>query len=475
MGSGLFHTLNIGEQSLYNTRQGVDTASHNISNANTVGYSRQRVNLKTREPQLLGGVLAGSGSYIENITRTHNKFVERQLNRAQHISGEATGRFEALKSLESIFSPELASAVPDEITNFFNSLQELSVTPSDESIRAAVRESAKNVTSAFKRVDGDIKQRRVDLNDMIVQECAEINSRLYGIRQLNVQIQDAESTPGAVANDLRDQRDLLLRELTEKIQINYYEDDAGNFCLRGPDDTLLLDKTSVCEVTGSSSGSNEGFVDVVVRDPANGFTRNITRKMEGGRIKGLIEVRDNVCSDLLNKNNEMAANFVGRVNEIHSKGYGARDYEEFSGRGFFKPVSDIRTAAGAMDISDEILSTVDAISAAGTPFAVGDNIVANELLALKNEKFLDDGKSTLVEFYANYVGNLGIEINRTEHSKDANDIVVSDLQAQREASSGVSLDEEAINLMKWQSNFTASSKVITTVDEMLETVLSLKR
>jgi flagellar hook-associated protein 1 FlgK len=216
-------------------------------------------------------------------------------------------------------------------------------------------------------------------------------------------------------------------------------------------------------------------VDVVVRDPANGFTRNITRKMEGGRIKGLIEVRDNVCSDLLNKNNEMAANFVGRVNEIHSKGYGARDYEEFSGRGFFKPVSDIRTAAGAMDISDEILSTVDAISAAGTPFAVGDNIVANELLALKNEKFLDDGKSTLVEFYANYVGNLGIEINRTEHSKDANDIVVSDLQAQREASSGVSLDEEAINLMKWQSNFTASSKVITTVDEMLETVLSLKR
>ncbi|MEI6834076.1 MAG: flagellar hook-associated protein FlgK [bacterium] len=475
MGSGLFHTLNIGEQSLYNTRQGVDTASHNISNANTAGYSRQRVNLKTRQPQYLGGVLAGSGSYIENITRTHNKFVERQLNRAQQSSGEATGRFDGLKSLESIFSPELASGVPDEIGNFFNSLQDLSLSPSDEAIRNSVRENAKSVTSAFKRVNSEVNQRRSDLNEMIVQECVEINSRLNGIRELNIQIQDAEASPGAVANDLRDQRDMLLRELTEKVQINYYEDDAGNFCIRGPDDTLLVDKTSIAEFTATNNGSNDGFADIVIQDKTNGFMRNITRKMEGGRIKGLIEVRDNVCAGLINKNNEMAANFVGRVNDIHAKGFGIRDYDETAGRHFFKPITDINKAASEIDVSDEILGSTDAISVAATPLAVGDNIVANELLSLKTEKFLDDGRSNLVEFYANYVGNLGVEINRTEHLKDANDLVVSDLQAQRDASAGVSLDEEAISLMKWQSNFTASSKVITTVDEMLETVLSLKR
>ena len=475
MGSGLFHTLNIGEQSLYNTRQGVDTASHNISNANTVGYSRQRVNLKTRDPQLLGGVLAGSGSYIQNITRTHNKFVERQLNRAQQFSEEANGRFDALKSLESIFSPELASGVPDEITNFFNSVQELSISPNDEAVRNTVRENARNVASAFKRVDSEVRQRRSDLNDMIVQECTEINARLKGIRELNIQIQDAESTPGAVANDLRDQRDLLLRELTEKVQINYYEDDAGNFCIRGPDDTLLVDKTSVAEFTVAQNGSNDGFVDVVVQDRESGFNRNITRKIEGGRIKGLVEVRDNICAGLLNKNNQMAAEFVGRVNDVHTKGFGVRQYEESTGRTFFKPVDDINIAAMGMDLSDEVSGSIDAISVAATPMAVGDNIIANELLALKGEKFLDDGKSNLVEFYANYVGNLGVEINRCEHVKEANDMVVSDLQAQRESASGVSLDEEAINLMKWQSNFTASSKVITTVDEMLDTVLSLKR
>jgi flagellar hook-associated protein 1 len=475
MASGLFHTLNIGEQSLYNSRQGVDTASHNISNANTPGYSRQRVNLKNRLPQYLGGYLAGSGSHIENITRTHNKFVERQLNRSQHFSGEATGRFEGLKSLESIFSPELASGVPDEISNFFNSIQDLSLSPNDEAIRSSVRENAKNVTSAFKRVNSEVHQRRSDLNEMIIQECVEINSRLKGIRQLNIQILDAETAPGAVANDLRDQRDTLLRELTEKVQINYYEDDSGNFCIRGPDDTLLVDKTSLAEFTVSLNGNNDGLADVVIQDQTNGFKRNITRKIDGGRIKGLIEVRDNVCLGLIEKNNEMAANFVSRVNDIHAKGFGVGQYEETSGRQFFKPISDMSRAASEIDISDEILGSTDAISVAATPLAVGDNIIANDLLSLKAEKFLDGGKSNLVEFYANYVGNLGIEINRTEHLKEANDLVVSDLQAQREAASGVSLDEEAVSLMKWQSNFTASSKVITTVDEMLETVLSLKR
>jgi flagellar hook-associated protein 1 FlgK len=475
MSGGLFHTLNIGEQSLYNTRQGVDTASHNIANANTVGYSRQRVNLRSRDPVLLRGVLAGSGAYITNITRSHDNFVEKQLNRAQQLSGESNGRFEALKSIENIFSPELASGVSDEISNFFNSVQGLSLAPDDESMRTSVRESAKNVAASFRRVDGEVRERRQDLNQIIVQECSDINARLRGIAQLNHQIQEAEATPGAIANDLRDQRDSVLRELTEKVQINYYEDEFGNFCVRGPEDTLLVDRNVIQEFSPVNSDKNDGLVDVLITDPSGGQARNVTRKLEGGKIKGLIEVRDNICADLLSKNNDMAAKFVGRVNEVHAKGYGIRNYDEITGQNFFKPVSDLSAAARDMDISDEILGSVEAISIAGTPMAVGDNIVANELLSLKGEKFLDHGRSDLVEYYANYVGNLGAEINRAEHLKEANNLVVSDLENQRESISGVSLDEEAVSLMKWQSNFAASSKVITTVDEMLDTVLNLKR
>ena len=94
---------------------------------------------------------------------------------------------------------------------------------------------------------------------------------------------------------------------------------------------------------------------------------------------------------------------------------------------------------------------------------------------LKEAKLFDNGKSGFIDYYGETVGGLGIEINRVLHVKEANDIVVADLHAQRESVSGVSIDEEAVNLMKWQSNFTASSKIIKTVDDMLETVLGLKR
>lgn len=282
-------------------------------------------------------------------------------------------------------------------------------------------------------------------------------------------------TPGAFANDLRDQRDLILRELTEKIHINSYEDEFGNFCVRGPEDIILIDRGYSTELRPAASDRNDGFVDLMVTDSDGGHKRNFTRKLDGGRLKGLIDVRDNICTDLLNKNNDMAAKFVGRINEVHAKGFGIKEYEESTGRNFFKTVENIGTAARDMELSDDIMDSIEAISVAGTPMAVGDNIIANEMLGLKHEKMMDGGKSNLVEYYANYVGNLGIEINRTSHMKEANDLVVNDLQSQREAVSGVSLDEEAVSLMKWQSNFTASSKVITTVDEMLDTVLGLKR
>ena len=475
MGSGLFHTLNIGEQALYTTRQGVDTASHNIANANVEGYSRQRINVRSRDPQWTRGVVIGAGAYIKDITRSHNQFVEKQINRAQQVSGEANGRFEALKTLETIFSPELSAGVSDEITNFFNSMQELSLSPDDIAIRTAVRENAKNVVGAFKRVDSEIRQRRLDLNDIVVQECAEINSRLQGVSKLNLQIQEIEVTPGAFANDLRDQRDLLMRELTDKVRINYYEDEYGNFCVRGPEDIILVDRGYVGEFNVKANSKNDGFADLLITDADGGHQRNVTRKLDGGRLKGLIDVRDNICSDLVNKNNEMASKFVGRINDIHNRGFGINGFEESTGRDFFKPIESFATAARDLDISDDITETTDAISLAGTPLASGDNIVANELLSLKHEKMMDGGRTNLVEYYANYVGNLGIEINRTSHVKEANDLVVNDLQSQRDAVSGVSLDEEAVSLMKWQSNFTASSKVITTVDEMLDTVLNLKR
>lgn len=475
MAGGLYHTLNIGEQSLYVTRQGVDTTSHNIANANTPGYSRQRVNVRPRDAHLYHGVMLGSGAYVKDITRSHNQFIEKQINRAQQMQGETTGRFEGLKAFEPIFSPELAAGVNDEVTIFFNALGDLSTSPEDMAIRTAARESGRNVGVAFQRVDRELTQRRLDLNDVVRQNVSEVNGHLQSIAKLNQQIMETEVTPGAFANDLRDERDLKMRKLTEKIEVNYYEDEFGNVCVRGPDDITMVDRNIVARLDVAANDSNEGLLDIIAVDPSESHKRNITRKMEGGSLKGTIDVRDNVAVGLINKNNEMAYQFATAFNTVHRKGFGIKDFEQTTGRDFFKQPTEMKYAARDFDLSDEVAESIESISIASSPMAIGDNVVGNLLLDLKDSKLFDNGKSNFIDYYGQMVGGLGIEINRTLHLKEANDVVVSDLQAQREAVSGVSLDEEAVNLMKWQSNFTASSKVIKTVDEMLETVIGLKR
>ena len=165
--SGLFRTLNIGSESLSTTRMGVDTAGHNIANAQVEGYSRQRVNLKAREPHQKGGVLLGAGAYAESIDRAHDQWNEKQLNRANQSAGASSAKLTALKSIEGLFSPDLQSGVDVEITNFFKSAQDLSNFPDDVTIRTSFRESARSLAQSFQRVDGGLERERLDLNQKI--------------------------------------------------------------------------------------------------------------------------------------------------------------------------------------------------------------------------------------------------------------------------------------------------------------------
>ena len=128
-----------------------------------------------------------------------------------------------------------------------------------------------------------------------------------------------------------------------------------------------------------------------------------------------------------------------------------------------------------IEISELIANSTDAMSFGSAPNSVGDNINANKMLRLRDKRVLDGGNASFVDYYANYVGVLGTEAVRAKHQSETDNVIHGDILARKEAVSGVSLDEEAAQMIKWQTAFTASSKVITTVDEMLETVLGLKR
>ncbi len=470
--SGLFHSLNIGSESLFASRQGVDTAGHNIANAHTEGFSRQRVNLETRQPSETRGVVIGNGVFVKNITRAHDQFLEKQINDTHQDLGHSTARFDSMKPLEAIYSPELNNTPAAELDKFFNSLHDLSSFPEELPVRTSVRENAQNVVNAFRRVDDSLKTARSDLNDRIAGEVTEANTLIDQIARLNIEIKATETSSSKEVSDLLDQQDKILRDLTQKMDITYYRGDQGMVVVRGPAETLLVDRGQAATVNVSRSGDGEMY-DIVVLDGAAKKPTIVTHENKRGRLAGMVEVRDQVAPNLLANNNAMAANFANSFNEIHRQGFGLKEYKENTGRDFFKMDDDPNRAAETLAIDDHIVESTNAISVAASPNAPGDNVLVNRMVRLKEQKTMGD--ATIQDYYANYVGVFGLDLQRSQQTKDADETLVRNLNARRDSVSGVSMDEEATNLLKWQANFTASSKVITTVDEMIETVLNMKR
>jgi len=460
---------------LYSNRQGVDTTGHNIANAETEGYSRQRVNLSQRTPSESDGNIIGNGAYVDGISRSHDKFIEKQLNNAIQDSSSSAAKHEALQTIEQIFSTELESSVSDEVGEFFNALQNLSTYPEEMPTRTNLREAASNMIAAFKRVDFGLTRHRADLDDKINGVAAQAADTVRQIAGLNMSIQSLEAGGASdQANDLRDQQDKLVRNLSEKMNISYYTNEHGSMVVRGPSQTLLVDGKHAANIV-TRINPETGVRDVTVFDSENKNPRTITDFIEKGELRSLVDVRDKVIDKLLTGNNELAANIVYHVNAAHRQGYGLGEFSEATGRNFFETSDTLDGAALNLRLSDAIQGDVNAISVAATPNAPGDNVVVNEILRLKDQRIMEGGTMTFNEYYSNYVGKLGLDIERSIHEKEADNIILGDLEKRRESVSGVSLDEEAVNLLRWQTAFAASSKVITTADEMLETVLSLKR
>ena len=365
--------------------------------------------------------------------------------------------------------------VADEMTTFFNSVSDLAGNPSDFTNRTNVIENAKNLTQSFRTVDTELTRQKADFEGNIGQKVLQVNDLTKEIAELNVRIRTMETGIGQQSNDLRDNRDMLVQDLSKIVDIHYYEDKDGMMMIRGPRETTMVDRGHAAKMSLMASAEDPSVSNIMISDQNDGNIKNITNDIRGGEMAGLVELRDKVVPDLLDKNNEMAYTFSTRFNQIHKEGYGVGKYASSTGRNFFEAPADMYSAARNLRIDDSVTQSQDAISVASTALAPADNVVANKLLNIKDEALLGEGNISLNEYYANFMGVLGLEVVRADHLHEANKILLADLEVRREAISGVSLDEEATNLLKWQSNFTASSKVITTVDEMLETVLSLKR
>lgn len=481
--------LNIGKSGLFAAKQSMSTTSHNIANANTEGFSRQEVRTETNSAIAEGDYVIGRGTEIQSIRRAHDELIEKKLNNS--ITGNKFNEERSLQlsHVEEVFNEINSEGMNKILNRFFNSMRELSNQPENETVRNVVRENAKIVVGDFHRIQDNLDHIRGAINKKINLTVEEINGLTKNIAKLNKEI-NIQEVSGGMANDLRDQRDRSLRTLAEFFPLQAYSDSEGQFVvsIEGVGSIVaggLAQELSVGSfVKDSSSSVDKGNAEIFF---ANRPGIPFSDKIKGGTLGALLKTRNDEIEGLEKQLDELAHGLVHATNAIHRRGFANHPVpvdaqgnpipnaaaKQVTGLNFFKEPLDMKRAAEYIDLSDEVKEDVNNIATALEANKPGDNRIALAISKLQHEKVLGDGTTTFEEQYLKSVGNIGLQMGKAKIDTEQSAGILAQARAFKERLSGVSLDEEAANMVRYQNAYEASAKVIKASDEMFKAVLGL--
>lgn len=467
--------LDTGRRSLGNSQTALQVVGHNIANKSTKGYSRQRVEQVSSPPIGVGSLRIGTGATTAAVSRINNDYLEKQVQKESSHLGTAEGRAQAMARVEEVYNEQMSKGLNRFISDFFNAFREMGSNPESMATRTLVKEAGAYLGKDFKRVNQQLKSVQEDIDQQIKAQVIEVNQITSEIASLNEKVQIAELT-GGVANDERDRRTWLLRELGGKLNIKYAENAAGQVNVSAGDSVILVNGYDAMELQVKASpereGKREGNVDIYCLSSKEGSPFVVTKQINGGSIGGILEVRDTVINNLLSDMDQMAFHLVDVVNTAHSNGYNQHD---ITGINFFNPLTGVKDASERVDLNKLIREDVGSIAAAAQQSSPGDNRIANIISGIQYQKLMGAGTATFDDHYNSLVGQVGIMAKKADNLLESQQAIVGQLDKIRDSISGVSLDEEATKMIEFQKTFDASARLIRTADEMLETVLNIKR
>jgi flagellar hook-associated protein 1 FlgK len=473
--SRIWGMMDIGKRSMMNSQTALQTVSHNVANKNTEGYSRQRVDVQTTEPTGTGKLRIGNGARANSVTRTNNEFIEKQVEKEGNVLGNKTGRADMLMRVEQVFNEQMNKGLNKFIGEFFNAFREMSNSPENLALRNLVKESADFLTKDFQRINSQLDKIQGEADFQITTEVSQINAMTREIAQLNDKIKSVEMN-ALQANDERDRRELLIKQLSEKMNIKYGESDDGVLTITAGNSGILVSGSQQRDLIAAAGaarpGKKDGQIEVYYKPNENGTPVNITQQITGGKLGGLLEIRDGFINKTISNMDEMAYTLAQEVNKAHMSGY---DRYNNKGQAFFDVGASQVGASANIKVSDRIQQNAGFVVSAAQPNSPGDNRIANLISSLQYAQPLARGESSFDDFYGNIVGNVGIAANRANSELDAQKGIVEQIKNIRESISGVSLDEETTKMIEFQKTYDASARLIKTADEMMDTVLSLKR
>lgn len=455
--------LSIGKNGLAAASHGTNVTGQNISNAATPGYTRRLTELEPIPLQHGGGVRA-NGS-----TRVQDAYLERRGLNARAQNGEANARVETLQVLDSVFTDEQGS-VGAALAAFDTALADFSADPSLRANRQAVLIKADELSRAFGQTSGALTQARSDANTRIVGTVQQVNAKLTDIGSLGAQIVQARIN-GNESGDLEDRRDMLVREVSEQMPVTVLPEDNGaiTMILGGSRTLVAVDGTvnKLIAQTDTTSG------DVRIYRTTAGQLEDITGLMTTGAIGGTISARDGALATARTQLDQLASDVAVAYNAQHSTGFGL---DGATGRNLFGTPATVAGAAYSFAVSTDVAGQPDflagATDAANLP---SDNRNAIALLGVRDLAIAMGGSARAQQAFSAMVADGGTAARAATTQADQTGAVLGQIDALREATSGVSTDEEMISLMKFQRAYSASLRVIETADSMLQELLNMRR
>jgi len=452
MGS-LYTALSISVGSLEAQQAGLETTTNNLANMNTPGYSRQRPVLQEADPIIQGRLAFGNGVSLTGIESLRDSLLNVQIADEMQQQAKSQSFVDTMNQVQPLF-PMDTSGIGNAISSFFQSLNGLAANPSDSSLRQSVLSAANGLATSFDQTAGQLNTTRSNLDLNVQQDVQEVNQITSQIASLNRTLATTSST-GSEYGSFLDQRDALVQQLSGLIDVSVLQQGSSLTLTTRQGTALVVDGQSF-NLT-SRLDSTDGMQHIFAQ------AGDITAAISGGKLGGTLQARDQEIPSMLGQLDALASALVTKLNQAHQLGF---DLNGNPGGNLFNPLTGIGAAAGM-----SVAITDPNLLAASSDGSTGSNGNITNLTAIATQA-VSNGM-TPIQAYGNLVFQVGSSISNGNAELTASNDVLQQLQQQQSSVSGVSLDEEASNLLLYERAYQAAARAISTVDQMLQTAINM--
>jgi flagellar hook-associated protein 1 len=458
--SGLFGMLSTTSRALDSQRYGLDVTGQNIANVNTPGYARRSVVLGAVPPadQRMN---AGGGVEVTKLRSIRDGFYDRRVLQEVPFEQREGAIVDSLSLVEAGLGTSGAS-IDARLSQFFSAWGELSEAPTSSTARSAVVAQGQALASQFNDTAQRLTEATQQTDARVRTTIDDVNSLARQIASLNERI----SSSGASGTlTLQDEQKLALKQLSELVDIDTIENADGTVQVSyGLGRPLVI--------------SNVTYEMRVVNEPVSGLaqiyhdTSNATGEIRGGKLAGLLQTRDTLIPAYRNKLDTLAYEVVQQVNTLHDAGFTQSGVDAPV---FFQPLASATNAAASLAVNAAVVSDPSLLAAASVTGTPGDNTQARALANLRDARPMNGGTTTFGDFWTELVYQAGQDRSIAETEQKTRGEVVRQIENLRDSVSGVSLDEEAASMMKFQRAYEANARFFSIVNQTLDVLLGMGR